>query len=57
MINDLKRYRFGKQSEAYHHPDQQQFDFLQDVEPEKVIKLNQSLLKNTRFKCFLIYEF
>ena len=38
IINDLKRYRFGKRSEAYHHPDQQQFDFLQDVEPAKVIE-------------------
>ena len=28
IIYDLKRYRFGQRSEAYHHPDQQQFDFL-----------------------------
>ena len=38
MIHDLKRHRFGKRTEAYHHPDQQQFDFLQDVEPAKVIE-------------------
>ena len=36
MINDLKRYRFGKRSEVYHHPGQQQLNFLQDVDKAEV---------------------
>ena len=57
MIHDLKRHRFGKRSEVYHHPDQKQFDFLQDVEPAKVIDrvcrylvidFNHPWLKSTR---------
>ena len=38
IIQDFKRHRFGKRTEAYHHPDQQQFYFLQDIEPAKVIE-------------------
>jgi transposase len=36
IIQDFRRHRFGKRSEAYHHPDQQQFDFLEAIEPAKV---------------------
>ena len=51
MIHDLKRHRFGKRFEAYHHPDQKQFDFLQDVEPAKVIDTESvTIEKHTRKK-------
>jgi len=51
MIHNLKCHRFGKRSEAYHHPDQQQFDFLQDVEPAKVIDTESvTIEKHTRKK-------
>ena len=51
MINDLKRYRFGKRSEVYHHPDQQHLNFLQDVEPAKVIETESvTIEKHTRKK-------
>jgi transposase len=51
MIHDLKRHRFGKRSEAYHHPDQKQFDFLQDAEPAKVIDTaSVTIEKHTRKK-------
>ena len=51
MIHDLKRHRIGKRSEVYHHPDQKQFDFLQDVEPAKVIDTESvTIEKHTRKK-------
>ena len=51
MIHDFKRHHFGKRSEAYHHSDQQQFDFLQDVEPAKVIETESvTIEKHTRKK-------
>ena len=37
MINWTGYYQ-DYRSESYHHPDQQQFDFLQDIEPAKVIE-------------------
>ena len=50
MIHDLKCHRFGKRSEAYHHPGQQQFYFLQDVEPAKVIETESVTIEKYRGK-------
>ena len=35
IIQNFKRNRFGKRSEAYHHPDQTLFDFINELEPAK----------------------
>ena len=51
MINDLKRHLFVQRSEAYYHPNRQQFDFLQDDEPTKVIEIDSvTIAKHTHKK-------
>ena len=45
IIQDFKRHRFGNRSESYHHLDQQQFDFLPDIEPAKVAKTESIIIK------------
>ena len=51
MINDLKRHLFVQRSEAYHHPNRQQFDFLQDDAPAKVIEIDSvTIAKHTHKK-------